>query len=78
MYLLENMKKEQSYTETENGALALNTSSDALVDLFAVSGALRQRDEKEIELMFAKALVEDKLLATKLAFYTRDIRGGLG
>ena len=78
MSLLDNIKKEQSYTLTENGALALNTTSDNLVDLFAVSGAMRSRTDENIERMFAKALVDDKLIATKLAFYTRDVRGGLG
>ncbi len=78
MSLLENIKKEQNYTLTENGALALNSTSDHLVNLFAVSGAMRNRDEADIISMFGKALIEDKLLATKLAFYTRDVRGGLG
>ena len=78
MTLLDNIKKEQNYTLTENGALALNSTSDALVDLFAISGAMREREDKEITDLFAKAMVEDKLVATKLAFYTRDVRGGLG
>ena len=78
MTLLENIKKEQNYTLTENGALALNSTSNALVDLFAISGAMRHRQEDEILDMFGKAMVEDKLVATKLAFYTRDVRGGLG
>ena len=78
MSFLDDIKKEQHYTLTENGALALDSTSNALVDLFAVSGALRFRDEEEIEMMFGRAMVEDKLLATKMAFYTRDIRGGLG
>lgn len=78
MNLLENMKKEQNYTLTENGAFALNSSSDALVDLFAISGAMRERKDENIAMMFAKAMAEDNLLATKLAFYTRDVRGGLG
>ena len=78
MTLLDNIKKEQNYTLTENDALALNSTSDALVDLFAISGAMREREDEEITALFAKAMVEDKLTATKLAFYTRDIRGGLG
>ena len=78
MALLENIKKEQNYTLTENGALALNSTADALVDLFAISGAMRERDDQEITALFAKAMVEDRLAATKLAFYTRDVRGGLG
>ena len=78
MTLLDNIKKEQNYTLTENDALALNSTSDALVDLFAISGAMREREDQEITALFAKAMVEDKLSATKLAFYTRDVRGGLG
>ena len=78
MTFLDDIKTEQNYTLTENGALALNSTSDALVDLFAVCGAMRSRKEKDIENMFSKAMAEDRLLGTKLAFYTRDVRGGLG
>ena len=78
MTYLNDIKKEQNKKLTENGATALNSSGTALLDLFATSGALRERNDKEIENMFIKAMVEDKALATKLAFYTRDIRGGLG
>lgn len=78
MTLLDNIKNEQNLTLTENGALALNSTSNALVDLFSVSGAMRKRGDREIAAMFGKAMVEDKLIATKLAFYTRDVRGGLG
>lgn len=78
MNFVENLMNELNMTLTENGAVALNSTANALVDLFAVSGALRTRSEEEIENMFAKAMIEDKTLATKMAFYTRDIRGGLG
>ncbi|MBQ6477849.1 MAG: DUF2828 family protein [Erysipelotrichaceae bacterium] len=78
MTLFDNIRKEQNYTLTENDALALNSTSDALVDLFAVSGAMREREDEEIIALFSKAMVKDKLVATKLAFYTRDVRGGLG
>ncbi len=78
MGLLENIKKEQNYTETENGALAYSSTQSALVDLFAITGAMRYADESEIIDKFSKAMVEDHLLATKMAFYTRDVRGGLG
>ena len=78
MTLLDNIKNEQNYTLTENGALALNSTSNALVDLFAVSGAMRNRGDREIATMFGKAMIEDRLIATRLAFYTRDVRGGLG
>jgi hypothetical protein len=50
-----------------------------LVDLFGSIGAFRTRTDSEIETAFSKAFAEDKLLATKMAYYARDIRfGGLG
>ena len=78
MTFINDIKQEQSYTYTENGALALSTTQDVLADLFATAGALRRREESEIEQKFAKAMIADPLLATKLSFYTRDVRGGLG
>lgn len=78
MTLLNSIMKNQKYTYTENGALALNSTDNALVDLFAVCGALRNRSESDTLAMFGKAMVEDRLIATRMAFYTRDVRGGLG
>ena len=78
MTLLDNIQKIQNYKFTENGASALSSSGAALLDLFATSGALRYRDDADITDMFLKAMAEDNTLATKLAFYTRDVRGGLG
>ncbi|MEW8963233.1 DUF2828 family protein [Paraclostridium dentum] len=72
------LKQEYNYTTTENGAIALKSTNSALLDLFGEIGALRKRTDNEIEAKFIKAFVEDKLLATKMAFYARDIRGGLG
>ena len=64
---------------TENGAFAYsNTGDGALLDLFGVVGALRKRDEDEIATKFADAFNEDYLLAMRLLFYARNIRGGLG
>ena len=65
-------------TRTENGALALNTSGDKCLDLYSTIGALRNTDELRKCSLFADAFNEDPLLATKIVFYARDIRGGLG
>lgn len=72
------IREEANYKLTENGALALRSTMSALVDLFGEIGSLRKREDSEIESLFIKAFNEDKLLATKMAFYARDIRGGLG
>ena len=75
--LLMALETEQKLTLTENGASAYSTSGDALLDLFALAGSLRSR-LYAVDGKYALALTEDKLLAAKLAFYTRDARGGLG
>ena len=66
------------YTRTENDAVALRTTSSPLLDMFAMVGACRGQTEKFINAHFEKALYEDTVLATKLMFYARNIRGGLG
>lgn len=72
------MKEESKFTRTENGAVALNTTNDARLDLFGTIGALREADENRITTLFSEAYAQDKLFATKIAFYARDIRCGLG
>jgi hypothetical protein len=68
----------ESFTLTENGAIALKSTGNDLVNLFGIVGALRSRSNDEVYSLFEKAFNEDALLATKLAFYARNIRGGLG
>ena len=72
------IKTESSLTYTENGAVALNTTGDARLDLFSTIGALRNADEGRIQTLFAEAYKADPLFAVKILFYARDIRGGLG
>ena len=71
-------RKSAAYTRTENGAVALNTTRDARLDLFGVIGALRGEKKARIERLFSEAYRMDTLFATKIAFYARDVRGGLG
>lgn len=72
------MRKNGSFTKTENGAVALNTTGNKCLDFYATVGALRGADEDRVCRLFADAYNEDALIATKIAFYARDIRGGLG
>ncbi|NLN84406.1 MAG: DUF2828 family protein [Firmicutes bacterium] len=66
------------YTRTENDGLQYRTTGTALLDLFATIGALREKSEEDIVVAFKKAKDEDALLAMKMLFYARNIRGGLG
>lgn len=73
------MRNEQeNMTRTENGALALKSTQDACLDLFATIGALRGASNDRMESLFEKAYGQNPLLATKILFYCRDIREGLG
>ena len=64
---------------TENGAVAYNsTGGGALLDLFGIVGAMRTREDYEIKEKFAAAFREDRNLAMRLMFYTRNVHGGLG
>lgn len=66
------------FTKTENGAVALNTTSNKLLDFYSVVGALRNADDSRIQRLFADAYSEDPLTATKIVFYARDVREGAG
>ena len=69
------IKNETKWTRTENGAVALKTTDDALLDLFGTIGALREADEARITGLFEEAYQANPLYATRILFYARDIRG---
>ena len=60
---------------TENGMKAKAHSGNALVDLFYKIGASRG---KSVTADFERAFQEDADLAMKIAFWSRDVRGGAG
>ena len=76
--MLEHLKEEANRTCTENAAATHATTESDCLDLFATVGALRGAKSAEITLRFMRAFAEDPDLAMKLAFYARDVRGGLG
>lgn len=78
MNFAEAINDKVTWKNTENGAIARNTTGDALVDLFAVIGSMRDRPEQDIIEMWEAAWKENKELALKMIFYAGNIRGGLG
>lgn len=78
MGLREAIHDEAKWTETWNGCDTLATTDSACLDMFGRSGAMRQASVEDKELLFSKAFREDKDIAVKLLFYTRDVRGGYG
>ena len=75
---LEDLRKEENLTYTENGALTNRSTNSYCLDLFATIGALRNAEDSEIISRFIKAYTEDRNMAMKILFFARDIRGGLG
>lgn len=79
MNFAEAMENESNWKLTENGASARTTTGDNLIDLFAVIGAMREREEADIISMWESAYRENAELAVRMIFYAGDIRGiGLG
>ena len=76
--MLEILKNATNTTYTENGAATKASSLSSCVDLFATIGAIRSRTDNEIISRFMNAFAENPDIATKILFYARDIRGGLG
>lgn len=71
----EAVKSTPEVARTENGMKAVAHSGNALVDLFYKIGASRG---KSVTADFEKAFQEDADLAMKIAFWSRDVRGGAG
>lgn len=76
--LVNGLEKVSNLTLTENGALTNKSTLNDILDFFGSGGALRSRSEENIVSIFSKAFAQDKLLALKILFYFRDIRGGQG
>ena len=74
--LLKSMQTNDSYTE--NGMVTNSTSLNKNVDFFFLAGASRNMNYREIVSLFEKAFNEDKLMALKVLFWARDVRGGAG
>jgi len=72
------MAKKLVRTETENGGVTYKSSLNSCVDYFFTAGAMRSESEARIIEKFENALKEDPLVASKLLFWTRDVRGGAG
>ena len=76
--LIEGIQKGNPTGRTANGAVTHETSHNACVDLFGISGSARNMSEKDLVRMFDKALGEDVNIAVRVMQWLRDARGGAG
>jgi hypothetical protein len=75
---LDSLQKNATKTgRTENGAVTHSTTSNEVLNFFALAGAMRGNIDKA-RTLFRKAYQEDKQLAVRVLFYLRDVRGGQG
>lgn len=63
---------------TENGMTTNSSSLSNCVNLFFQIGAMRGKDKQTLINSFVKAYNEQPLIAMKLLFWARDVRGGAG
>ena len=72
------LENTENMVETSNGMGALGTTLNECVNLFFQIGAMRGKSKKALLHLFSKAYNENPLVATKVLFWVRDIRGGAG
>ena len=77
MNALEAIIGQLNVTYTENGDIAYKSTGSACLDFFSLCGGMR-RNLEDLDKLFAKAYVENPVVAIKILFYMRNIRGGLG
>ena len=77
MNALQAMKMQLNVARTENGDLAYKSTGSASLDFFSLCGGMR-RNLEDLDKLFAKAYAENPVVAIKILFYMRNIRGGLG
>lgn len=75
---LKELKAMDNYTVTENGAIALRSTGNAVLNAFGLLGAMTNSNQEYILDTFYRAFDEDPELAMRLLFYIRDVRGGQG
>ena len=72
------LRDNTNFKYTEKGDITHKTSKSDVLDMFALGGSYRNREDNDVILLFKNAYEENPELALKCLFYLRDIRGGQG
>jgi len=72
------LQNNTNFKYTEKGDITHKTSKSDVLDMFALGGSYRNREDNDVILLFKNAYEENPELALKCLFYLRDIRGGQG
>ena len=72
------LDNEYNVSITENGAVGYRTTGKELLDLNFSIASLRKMSVEEVVKRLMRAFCENKMLAMKWLFYSRDVRGGCG
>jgi hypothetical protein len=73
-----NMVENQNVILTDNGMVTNSTSLNKCVDLFFSIGSMRGKSKDKVVKLFSEAYNENPLVASKILFWVRDVRGGAG
>ena len=76
--MIRHIENELNQTTTDNGDVAYKSTLDTHLDIFGQISSYRNSTEKDILAVFSKAYSENDLIARKLIFWARDVRGGAG
>jgi hypothetical protein len=72
------VENKSNVTLTDNGMVTNNTTLNKCVDLFFSIGSMRGKSKDKVVRVFEEAFNENPLVASKVLFWARDVRGGSG
>lgn len=72
------VENKSNVTLTDNGMVTNNTTLNKCVDLFFSIGSMRGKSKDKVVKIFEEAFNENPLVASKVLFWARDVRGGSG
>lgn len=73
-----NTQTEDNISFTDNGAVALKSSLNNLVDFFFCIGSMRGKEPQNYLPLFESAYQQNSTLALQTVLWLRDVRGGAG